>query len=48
MDCRVEPGNDTGDVPALARERLRPESGFSHTNHQPSMAVSMHTIAGLI
>jgi hypothetical protein len=25
-----------------------PESGFRHTNHQPSMAVSMHTIAGLI
>jgi hypothetical protein len=25
-----------------------PESGFRLTNHQPSMAVSMHTIAGLI
>jgi hypothetical protein len=26
----------------------RPESGFTHTNHQPPMALSMHTIARLI
>jgi hypothetical protein len=45
-----EDGWIAGSSPAmtLGRRPVPPESGFTHTNHQPAMAVSMHTIAGLI